>query len=40
VALVIDWLVCMVTSVVIFRTQFWTLAIFARGTYLLPRWPG
>jgi uncharacterized RDD family membrane protein YckC len=34
-ALLIDWLLCMVISLAAFRTQFWTLPIFAAETYLL-----
>ena len=34
-ALLIDWLVCMVIALAAFRTQFWTLPIFAAETYLL-----
>jgi uncharacterized RDD family membrane protein YckC len=35
VALLIDWLLCMVISLAAFRTQAWTLPIFAGEIYLL-----
>jgi uncharacterized RDD family membrane protein YckC len=34
-ALVIDWLACMVISLAIFKTQAWTIAIFAAEVWLL-----
>jgi uncharacterized RDD family membrane protein YckC len=34
-ALLIDWLLCMVIALAAFRSQFWTLPIFAAETYLL-----
>jgi hypothetical protein len=34
-ALLIDWLLCMVISLAAFRSQLWTLPIFAAETYLL-----
>ena len=34
-ALLTDWLLCMVISLAAFRTQLWTLPIFAAETYLL-----
>jgi uncharacterized RDD family membrane protein YckC len=34
-ALLVDWLVCMVISLAVFRSQLWTLPIFAVETYLL-----
>jgi uncharacterized RDD family membrane protein YckC len=34
-ALLIDWLICTVISLAAFRTQLWTLPIFAVETYLL-----
>lgn len=34
-ALVVDWVLCMLISLAAFRTQTWTLAIFAGETYLL-----
>lgn len=33
-ALFVDWLVCMVIALAAFRSQAWTLAIFAGETYL------
>jgi uncharacterized RDD family membrane protein YckC len=35
VALLIDWLVCMLIAQAVFRSQYWTLAIFAAEDYLL-----
>jgi uncharacterized RDD family membrane protein YckC len=34
-ALLIDWLLCTVISLAVFRSQLWTLPIFAVETYLL-----
>jgi uncharacterized RDD family membrane protein YckC len=34
-ALLIDWLLCMVISLAAFHTQAWTIVIFAGETYLL-----
>ncbi len=34
-ALLIDWLLCSVIALAAFRSQFWTLPIFAVETYLL-----
>lgn len=34
-ALVIDWLLCTAISLAVFRSQLWTLPIFAVETYLL-----
>lgn len=34
-ALLIDWLLCMIISLAVFRTQVWTIAIFAAEVYLL-----
>jgi uncharacterized RDD family membrane protein YckC len=34
-ALLIDWLVCMLISLAAFRSQYWTLPVFAVETYLL-----
>jgi uncharacterized RDD family membrane protein YckC len=34
-ALLADWLLCMVIALAAFRSQFWTLPIFAAETYLL-----
>lgn len=34
-ALFIDWLACMLISLAAFRSQYWTLAIFAVETYVL-----
>jgi uncharacterized RDD family membrane protein YckC len=34
-ALLVDWLICMVISLAIFRSQVWTLPVFAVETYLL-----
>ncbi len=34
-ALFIDWLLCMIISLALFRTQVWTIAIFAAEVYLL-----
>lgn len=35
VALLIDWLVCMLIAEAAFHSQYWTLAIFAVTTYVL-----
>ncbi len=35
VALLADWLLCMVIALAAFRSQFWTLPVFAAETYLL-----
>ncbi len=35
VALILDWVACMVISLAIFRVQVWTLAFFAAETWLL-----
>jgi uncharacterized RDD family membrane protein YckC len=34
-ALLADWLLCMVVALAAFRSQFWTLPVFAAETYLL-----
>jgi uncharacterized RDD family membrane protein YckC len=34
-ALFIDWLACMLISLAVFRSQYWTLPIFAVVTYVL-----
>jgi uncharacterized RDD family membrane protein YckC len=34
-ALLLDWLICTVISLAVFRTQLWTLPIFAVEAYLL-----
>jgi uncharacterized RDD family membrane protein YckC len=34
-ALLADWLLCMVIALAAFRSQFWTLPVFAAETYLL-----
>jgi uncharacterized RDD family membrane protein YckC len=34
-ALLADWLLCMVIALAAFRSQFWTLPVFAVETYLL-----
>lgn len=34
-ALFIDWLLCMIISLAAFRTQYWTIVIFAVETYVL-----
>jgi uncharacterized RDD family membrane protein YckC len=39
-ALLIDWLLCMVISLAVFRTQFWTLAVFGAETWLLTAFSG
>jgi uncharacterized RDD family membrane protein YckC len=39
-ALFIDWLLCMIISLAAFRTQYWTLAIFAGETWLLTAFSG
>jgi uncharacterized RDD family membrane protein YckC len=39
-ALLIDWLLCMIISLAAFRTQYWTLVIFAGETWLLTAFSG
>jgi uncharacterized RDD family membrane protein YckC len=34
-ALLVDWLACMLIAQAVFRSQYWTLAIFAVETYVL-----
>jgi len=34
-ALFIDWLLCMIISLAAFRTQYWTIAVFAVEVYVL-----
>jgi hypothetical protein len=34
-ALFIDWLLCMIISLAVFRTQYWTIVIFAVEVYVL-----
>jgi uncharacterized RDD family membrane protein YckC len=40
VALLIDWLVCELIALAVFRSQYWTLPIFAVETYLLTAMTG
>jgi RDD family len=34
-ALFIDWLLCMIISVAVFHSQYWTIAVFAAEVYVL-----